>query len=297
MTTRRPAPESPPFRWDLVTPDQLGSLIADSAAPNLWFLDDLVACAGKVVARSGDADLVFVGRSLDSMFDFLGGALADLGDHRRVRRLPLSFQRDWVGSGRRWRRRPLTVGEQAQARRTLAALGLTPQALARRDRPVAFVDVVHVGRTFTELYGLLRTWIDHHHGSWPVIRRKLRFIGVTSRVKTSPNAYRWHQHVAWPRELPARAVVNVSLNPTVWSYLGDFQTKLTRSYQPDRWLARADGPDRDARTREALAQAVAIVAYGRSGDGRRALAKAMGGEPGLTQPWLRTLTARLNGGR
>jgi len=292
---RQPVEDSLPFRWDLVTPDQLGSLVADNATPDLWYLDDLVECTGRVVARSGDADLIFVGRSLDSMFDLLGGALADLDDHRQVRRLPLSFQRDWVDSGRRWRRRPLSVAEQAQARRILAAVGVTPHALARRHRPVAFVDVVHVGRTFTELYGLLRTWIDRHHGSWPVIRRKLRFIGVTSQVRTSPNAYRWHQHVSWPRELPARAVVNVSLNPSVWSYLGDVQIKLTRSYQPDRWLARADGPDRAERTRRALAEAVAIVAHARGADGRRALARAMSGEPAMAEPWLRTLVARLNG--
>jgi hypothetical protein len=93
--------ESLPFRWDLVTPDQLGSLLVGTATPDLWFLDELVACAGKVLARSGNGDLVFVGRSLDSMFDLLSGALADLAGQRLLRRLPLSFQRPSVRSGRR----------------------------------------------------------------------------------------------------------------------------------------------------------------------------------------------------
>jgi hypothetical protein len=66
--------ENVPFRWDLVTPDQLGSLLAGTSDPDLWFLDDLVECAGKVLARCGGGDLVFFGRSLDSMFDLLGGA-------------------------------------------------------------------------------------------------------------------------------------------------------------------------------------------------------------------------------
>ncbi len=65
-----------PFRWDLVTPDQLGSLTTGTPAPALWFLDDLIRCTGQVVARSGDGDLVFVGRSLDSMFDLLGSGQA-----------------------------------------------------------------------------------------------------------------------------------------------------------------------------------------------------------------------------
>lgn len=50
-----------PFRWDLVSPDQLGLLLAGAGEPDLWFLDSLVACAGKVVARGSDGDLFFVG--------------------------------------------------------------------------------------------------------------------------------------------------------------------------------------------------------------------------------------------
>jgi hypothetical protein len=254
----------------------------------------LVACAGKVLARSGNGDLVFVGRSLDSMFDLFSGAIADTHGQRRIRRLPLSFQRPGVGSRRRWRRRPLTPAEQAHARRVLATVDLFPRGLARRDRPVTFVDVVHRGATFTELFELLRAWIDEDHQSWPVIRRKLRFVGVTSRTKTSPNTYRWQQHAAWTHQLPSQAVLNVSLDAWVWSYFGDHQVKLTRSYRPDRWLADADGPDRDERTRQALAEAAALVAYGRSRPGRQALARAVGREPALAEPWLRSLATNLN---
>jgi hypothetical protein len=95
---------------------------------------------------------VTVGRSLDSMFDLLGGALAACRDGRQPRRLPLSFQRPGVGSRRRWRPRPLTPAEQAQARRILATAGLTPHRLARRERPVTFVDVLYRSSTFTELF-------------------------------------------------------------------------------------------------------------------------------------------------
>jgi hypothetical protein len=69
------AGQSVPFRRDLISADQLGTLLSGTTAPDLWFLDDLLACTGKVLARSADGYLVFVGRSLDSMFDLLGGAL------------------------------------------------------------------------------------------------------------------------------------------------------------------------------------------------------------------------------
>jgi hypothetical protein len=53
-----------PFRWDLVRPDRLGSLLDGVQEPNLDYLDDLIECAGKVLARCGDAvRLVEQGRS------------------------------------------------------------------------------------------------------------------------------------------------------------------------------------------------------------------------------------------
>jgi hypothetical protein len=305
-----PAEEALPFRWDLVTPDQVGSLLQGTRTPTLWFLDELVECAAKIVARSADGDLYFVGRSLDSMFDLLSGALA--GHQHVIHRLPFSFRRPVVRStGRRWRPRPLTPGERAQARRIMATVNLTPHALARRRRPVTFVDVVAFGSTFAELFQLLHEWVGDDRESWPVIRRKLRFVGVTMRRKTSPNTYRWLQHAAWTAALPARAIVNVPMDAPVWAHLADEQTKLTRSFGPERWFAdagrereeraqrapqsraNADRPDHDERTRQALAEALALVAYGRSDQGRRALARAMDGEPALAKAWLRTLVARL----
>ncbi|MEO6086084.1 MAG: hypothetical protein ABIQ18_23540 [Umezawaea sp.] len=85
----------------------------------------------------------------------------------------------------------------------------------------------------------------------------------------------------------------MSLDRPVWSYFGNDQVKLTWSFQPNRWLADLDGPDRTDNTRAALAEAVALVAYGRSREGRRALARAMDGEPALAQAWLRSLVVRL----
>lgn len=283
-----------PFRWDLVSPDQLGSLLSATAEPSLWFLDSLAECAGKVLARSGNGDLFFIGRSLDSMFDLLSGAFAGTGRAPQLHRLPLSFQRPWGPPGNGWRRRPLTSAEIEQARQLLTAAGLAPQALARRSRPAVFTDVVHEGGTFTELFTLLQDWISEEHAQWDVIRLKLCFTGVTIRRKTSPNTVRWQQQESWTRLLPSRAVQNVSLHGPVWTYLADRQVKLTRSYFPDRWLAEADGPDHRDATRQALAEAVALVASGRTAATRRAIAHAIGKEPAIAEPWLRSLAATLS---
>lgn len=186
-----------PFRWDLVTPDQLGSMLSGTTTPDLWFIDALTQCAGKVLARSGNGDLLFVGRSLDSMFDLLTGALADITTDSRLMRLPFSFQRRLALFGETWRQPALSAEQTAAARRVLTDLDVTPYALARRTRPVTFVDVVAGGSTFTELFDLLNDWIVEAREPGDVVRRKLRFVGVTMRHKTSPTTWRWQQHAGW----------------------------------------------------------------------------------------------------
>jgi len=179
-------------------------------------------------------------------------------------------------------------------RRILTGLRLHPYALAGRDRPVTFVDIVDGGATFTELFELLRRWIDQVGESWPVIRRKLRFVGVTSRTETGPNAFRWQQHAAWTSTLPARSVRNVSLEPRVWSYLAGGQAKLTRTFRPHDWLAAQEGPARDRDTRFALAEALALVEYGRSRAARAGLVRTIVREPAISEPWLRALVVQLD---
>lgn len=58
--------------------------------------------------------------------------------------------------------------------------------MARRARPVTFVDVVDAGSTFAELFDLLNDWIVEVREPWDVVRRKLRFVGVTMRRQTKP---------------------------------------------------------------------------------------------------------------
>lgn len=282
-----------PFRWDLMTPAQLGSLLDGIEPQALPWLGEFVECAGKVVARSGGGQLVFVGRSLDSMYDLLSGSFMGLAQPD-VSRLPLSFARAGVFKNGEWSRPALTPSERRQAREILASLGASPNDLARRDRPLAFVDVVHAGSTFTELFDLVRDWVEEEREPWPVIRKKVRFVGVTSRTKTSPNTWRWRQHAPWTDQLPANAVVNVSLDPCAWSYFGNYQTKLHRTFRPKDWVADIEGPQRDDKTRTALAEAVAVVKVGRSKDGRRSLARAMANEPTLAEPWLRSLVTHLS---
>jgi hypothetical protein len=274
-----------PFRWDLVRPDQLGSLLDGIPEPDLFFLDDLVECAARVLARCGDGELYFVGRSVDSLFDLLSGALADTDWRARLHPLPLSlFQADGQN---------LTVAEVRQLRTNLAAARLAPAELMR-GRPTVFVDLVSEGSTFENLYAVLRRWIDDDRAQWDVIRRQLRFIGITARTTTSPNTWRWQQHADFAGELPAAAIRNVSIDGRLWSYFGNHQPKTAASFRRPAWSdPDVTDPRRDEKTRFALAQAVRLVERARTPEVRRLLAERLTGEPTINERWLRDLQLAL----
>jgi hypothetical protein len=275
-----------PFRWDLAGEARLGSLLDGVAEPVLWYLDELVACAARVLAQSADGDLYFVGRSMDSMYDLLTGALRKTSWNERLNILPLSMWGTAVMD--------LTARELNQLRVNLAAEGLGPDALARRRRPVVFVDLVSTGGTFGELFGQLRRWIDEERAQWDVIRHKLRFVGITWRKHTSPNTVRWQQRSEWTAELPPRAIKNVSMRYDVWHYLGDVQQKATVSFRPYRWLDEAmREPGRDDERLSGLAEAVALVERGTRPETRAALARLLTEAPAFREPWLRSLALEL----
>jgi hypothetical protein len=276
-----------PFRWDLVRRDQLGTLLDGVPEIRPVLPEALIECAAKTLARSGDGDLYFVGRSADSVFDLLSGALSGTARRDRVRLLPFSYRFE----------EPLLAHEVRQLRVNLEAMGVSPYGLARRSRPIVFTDLVYGGHTFTHLYGLLRDWIADEREGWEVIRLKLRFLGITSRVKSSPKAWRWWQDAGWRRELPRNAITNVSIPSGLWNYFGNYQNKIAPSFRRTLWADETvTEPRRDEKVAYALAEAVACVEWGRTPEVRAAMARHMAADPAFSQAWLRTLALELRGG-
>lgn len=272
-----------PLRWDLSRPEQLGSLTRGRLPEpyDVSWAEPLVGVAARVVARSGDSDLVPIGRSFDNVADLLDGLLAGTSWERRVRRLPLSVKRS--GSDARDARPGL--------RAHLTELGLDPRSLA--SRRVALVDYVYEGETFAFLVDALHEWCAEEGVPWRAVGHRLRFVGLVARGRTSPTTWRWQQHRDWEALVPARLIRNVSVDPDLLFYLSDRQPKTTHPFTPDLWGAPPPGPRRDDDALHALAVAAELRALGREVTARRAFVRALHAEPAIREPWLRALAVEV----
>jgi hypothetical protein len=303
-----------PFRWDITKRNQLGRLldtpVADpytwieqelagspwSEGPRTgqehyaWLIDELVSSGARSLAFADNADLYFVGRSLESLFDYLSGLLFDTSWAGRPHLLHFSarnYSLDGIAQSN-----PEAVQE---FRRYLAHLALDPPGLSRRERAVAFVDVVASGGTLEQLIGFLYGWCRELGGDWEAVRRKVRIVGLTPRGKTSPKTWRWQQHADWVSCLERGAIKNVSIPGGFFYYLAGAQTKLTQSFPPWRWAdATVTLPQYDAPTLMALRRAVALFDAGRTRAHRTRFARELSRQPAMIHPWFRSLPGELN---
>jgi hypothetical protein len=277
------------FRWDITRREQLGRLVLDDE-PDPWFaiiLEEVRLCCARVIAMAGDARLVFLGRSPESLYDYLTGALAGTSWARRCTLLNISLK----GSDCVWTDLDSTTrsafSEQFRAR------DLDPAAIAASDHPIALVDLIYGGETFGKLTALLFAWAAAERVDDRALRRRLRIVGITERQDAGPKSQRWRR-LDWAERFPPRAVKGVSIPPWFWTRLGDSEQKVSRSNPPARWadpeMAR---PPRGPQHVEGLRLALALHNAGRASVERDALAAAIANEPAIRHRWCRTLVSEL----
>jgi hypothetical protein len=193
--------------------------------------DRLLRCAAQVLRAGGDSDFVFVGRSLESVFDLLCGALSRTTWYDRVQLLQLSLRSHSHSPEEFQQRCPKRA---ASLWSYFRACQLTPPQLLERARPVVFVDVVDSGSTFENLCRLLRFW-SGPAAVWQRVRERLSWVVVLSE-KPPDNGSHWHPSRApWTEEFKPARVQRLFLNTWLWCYLADQQEKTTASYTPERW--------------------------------------------------------------
>ena len=282
---------SRPFRWDVARREQLGTLVRGEPAESYpEFLGDLRRCCARVLGAAGDARLVFVGRSPESLFDYLSGALADTSWASRLALLNLSMRR------RADEPAPVPAGVAA-LRTQLSDISLDPAGIARSPHPIALIDLVDSGETLGTLVDVVVSWAAGAAVDVRAVRRRLRVVGITERQKNSPNTWRWQQRSDWARAFRPSALKGVSVPGRLWDYLGNRQQKVQRSNPPWRWAdPEMRQPPRDPEHIAALRLAVMVFEGARMREERGALAGLLADEGAMRYAWLRSLVNELRAG-
>ncbi|HUS09606.1 MAG TPA: hypothetical protein VMZ30_03995 [Pyrinomonadaceae bacterium] len=279
-----------PFRWNLTHRNHLGSLVGGEQAESYpAFLDHLLPCCSRVLAFGGDFDLIFVGRSPESIFDHLSGLLFDSSWFERLELLHFSM---------RFREEAAVSQEHPESvnsmRGYMQHLGLHPEGIATRIRPVAFIDLVATGETFGRLVTFLRNWSASIEYDWNAVKRRIRLIGITEKTKPSPKTWRWQQQASWVPLLESGSVKNVSIPRALWEYLGNYQHKVSRSYTPARWGDPEHCvPSYSESQIKALRLAYELFELGRTKERRERFVSLLVKEPAMKHDWFRMLVQEI----
>jgi len=281
-----------PFRWNLAKREQIGAL-ADVAAAETYpgFAEHLRTTAALVLARAGDSDLVFVGRSPECLFDYLSGMLAQVPGAPSLTLFHFSAPYEPAYAVAKTHRDELDalfayfVSER-----------LDPQAIATYGKQVRFIDVVSTGQTFGRLVELLHHWTHQQGADWNVVQRRIGFVGLTHQSTAGPNVWRWWQHQAWVKALTKTPIKNVSVPGDFWGFIANSDAKVTPSHWLKRWASiDATMPCRDDHRLRALRLALDNYDSGRDRDERARFIRELTQASEMREAWLRSLVLRLRG--
>lgn len=309
-----------PFRWDISHPEKLGSILTNGTEayttppPSHYraiypgFLEALLVCAARTLALAGDADLVFVGRAPESLFDLLSGLLAGTSwQHAPDQRLTLL--RFSIGDPETADLHRLPPQRVTALRVYMDSIGLSPAKILVRKRPVALTDLICNGTTMHQLLLFIEKWTLEEKRDWPAIRRKLRVVGIMNRHDENPPRPRWrrrrdgyttywpwHDEAEWKTELLERgALREVAISSELWDFLGNWQVKTTPSYSPEEWgTEEASRPDHALYYLVALRAARQLYEAGCQEHTRQRFAECLATEDtGMQNAWCRRLVREI----
>ena len=287
-----------PFRWDLSKREQLGALADhEKAAIPDGYHDELRQVCAKILAFAGDADLAFVGRSPEHMFDYLSGSLNKVEE---VGNLTLfQFSKAYHGKHWDWHTGPrdFNARERDALLGHLVELKIAPLQLTQSVRPLRFVDFVYGGGTFSTLLKTYRQLAQMQKADWHVVEQRLGFIGITDRRKNSPNTFRWQQDDRWLSIAGKVSAKNISVPWFFWDHCANIAPKVTPSHHRGRWLKPSAGsPEQSDKIRQALARAVDLYDFGSTKEERKTFSQALSATGATHQAWLRKLAHTLKYG-
>ena len=278
-----------PFRWDLKRVEQLGSLLrGEQAASYIGFMDDVRECCAKILSMTKDSDLVFVGRSPESLYDYLRGISEHTSFEKRIHMLNLSLRNESLTDLVKMHNKFKSIKEY------FYYLKLDPKSLLKRRNPVMFVDVVSGGYTYENLFKIIKIWSKKEHLNFNDVKLKIRFLGLTWKVHSARYADRWWQDFDWPRELKSGAVKNISIDGQFWDYIGNKQKKVENSYHSKYWGDDGFSKPNHLKGRlEALRLAYQIYKIAKQKNEQLKLHKLLSNRQAMKDAWLRSFNLEI----
>lgn len=225
-------PNPIPFRWNIQKREQLGGLLRYAHEPvsiSQDFLDDLRDVAARILAFANGADLAFIGRSPENLFDYLSGLFLGIRGAPRLHLVQFSMR--YSGDGVDKLPRQALEGLAAYFK----AESIDPETISTAPAPLALIDFVASGGTMQSLISILK-WQSQQSGvDWNAVQRRLKIIGLTTRTKNSPNTWRWQQNQDWLDIAPDLEVLNVSAEGRFTYGIANSDVKVTKPHHNGRW--------------------------------------------------------------
>ena len=277
-----------PFRWNLKKREQLGSLLNNyKSESDLYYIDDIRECAAKVLARSDNRRLIFVGRSPENIFDYLSGVLQHTSWEEKLEHLNISNRAREIDDIAK-----KNPDSYMALKEHFRALGISPNQLIECKLGVCFVDLVYEGFTFERLFEFYSRWCEEERLDTASVWKKIRFLGITSRKKNSPNTWRWYQEADWLLNNPYITGQSIAIDRFFWSYMGDYQSKTINPNRPKDWSDESILiPPRDEKRLEALGLAYAFYSYGLND--KLKFCKDLAKLQGCKESWIRSLSLEI----
>lgn len=250
-----------PFRWNLRKREQLGRLLRHIPEEAFSGYEELLSnCAAKVLAFSGGRKLVFVGRSPENIYDYIVGITEGTSRENRVCMLSISNRYETVSEIKE--RNPQGV---RVLKELFTELGLSPEQILQDPAGVCFTDLVAYGGTFKNIFLFLKDWARDEKQNFTMLKKKISFTGITIKEEPGPNTFRWQKSAQWVLNNPDLEIRNIAIPWILWNYLGNHQTKVSRSNSPERWGSKLmQRPPRYKVTLSALVQAYNIYQRGKT---------------------------------
>lgn len=234
-----------PFRWNMSNPKLIGRLKSGESIPIPEHDQDRLLRCGADALRLVDGDLVFVGRSLESLFDMLSGALAKTTWYDRLQILQVSLKNhesvetiraEIERRNAKWKfYKPKTPEKRLDSFQSyLQTLRLLPSQILNRPRPIVFVDVVAKGTTYGTLIELLKFYCDDET-NWSDVLSRLRWVAVQPDQKGVVDPIWKPSDSPWTNDIEPSHIKQIVINHNLWFYLTDTQFKTTYAYQPRSW--------------------------------------------------------------